>query len=990
MIMCLLIRLLLIFSSGSNGRRLSSKACIEVNDVRFDAIFQYLGQLSVTLLNIEEVLVNQSTLRRDFVNYRRTFDIVATKSNDFNVQASHQTKVRLLQQLHIQIEKEIIDGKIFRHFTDTILSASTQAPSGTATFCDHLSIYIKNGIQFYESENNPLKDDKKWLAINALMSIYFRISDKDERRLYKAASDAQKRVNILYVHLRGNCTICMDKFLSKHLPKSKLDRKSIEQLILSRENMIKISLSEKVSQISTRVNVWMLEFDECVKDTEEATSDLIDCLQRQAKVINEGLELAHQSTCLAKNHIHQHLISSKAMTKSNLIALCKLVSILKGIELLFARRKSELITILSRSTQYYSYHILDSLTATKKRLIAEVKKYSEKKLDVLSAIILASNCIHGPILTSERQILASLCFSISNLSMSEAEITKVFAGFKKIKTCAMVFRRLEDWTRCEFMFFTRSLFGIYYNHCATHELDSLFEFKYFFRSFTEFFPVIDNAFRYDETSKRTMMKNLQDEIMQQVKTEYIGKLCANLETKLRLQVHSELQLDDQNPFRKGGIDFLPLMAAEPFRLFDQTISIREEVENYLNQLAYNMSTIALHDWRTYESMLGLARHVYGMEFLLSQLPTQTLEQGLDVLEITRNIHIFVSRYLYNLGNQMFIEKSSENKHLNVLLIRHIANSIKTHGFGIINTAVNFTYQFLKRKLSSFSQFLFEDPIKSRLVKDLKHFRETKDGKFSYERADYLVKGVRKMGLTPEGYSFLDRFRILITEIGNALGFVRMLRSGALHCSSNAIAFVPDLDELGTVSFKNMVIEDGLGAECLHSAENLDLVLTTLNRNFSEATDYFSLLVQVFQSNLRNNTDSNHLRNFYIILPALTINYVENSILNKEKIVRKNKTDASFTDDGFPMGVAYILKLLDQHMDFDSLQWFSSVNDNINKEREAASGSRNSNATTFGPDKSQTKALTEKRLCVRQKEFDLLRYSLTSCRILFKATHESHD
>lgn len=62
-------------------------------------------------------------------------------------------------------------------------------------------------------------------------------------------------------------------------------------------------------------------------------------------------------------------------------------------------------------------------------------------------------------------------------------------------------------------------------------------------------------------------------------------------------------------------------------------------------------------------------------------------QGLDVLEIMRNIHIFVSKYLYNLNNQIFIEQSSNNKHLNTINIQHIANSIRTHGTGIMNTTV---------------------------------------------------------------------------------------------------------------------------------------------------------------------------------------------------------------------------------------------------------------------------------------------------------------
>ena len=95
------------------------------------------------------------------------------------------------------------------------------------------------------------------------------------------------------------------------------------------------------------------------------------------------------------------------------------------------------------------------------------------------------------------------------------------------------------------------------------------------------------------------------------------------------------------------------------------------------------------------------------------LPAQTLEQGLDVLEIMRNIHVFVSHYLYNLNHQIFVEARSQNKHLNTITIRHIANSIRTHGTGIMNTTVNFSYQFLKKKFGIFSQFLFDDQIKSR-------------------------------------------------------------------------------------------------------------------------------------------------------------------------------------------------------------------------------------------------------------------------------------
>jgi len=43
------------------------------------------------------------------------------------------------------------------------------------------------------------------------------------------------------------------------------------------------------------------------------------------------------------------------------------------------------------------------------------------------------------------------------------------------------------------------------------------------------------------------------------------------------------------------------------------------------------------------------------------LPSGTLEQGIDALEIMRNIHVFVSTYNYNINNQIFVEKDSNNK-----------------------------------------------------------------------------------------------------------------------------------------------------------------------------------------------------------------------------------------------------------------------------------------------------------------------------------------
>lgn len=57
-------------------------------------------------------------------------------------------------------------------------------------------------------------------------------------------------------------------------------------------------------------------------------------------------------------------------------------------------------------------------------------------------------------------------------------------------------------------------------------------------------------------------------------------------------------------------------------------------------------------------------------------------------------------------------------------------------------------------------------------------------------------------LAEDNLSYLDKFRQLISEIGNALGFVRMVRSAAMQQSAAAIQFVPDLAHIP--SFKDAV------------------------------------------------------------------------------------------------------------------------------------------------------------------------------------------
>jgi WASH complex subunit 7 len=88
-----------------------------------------------------------------------------------------------------------------------------------------------------------------------------------------------------------------------------------------------------------------------------------------------------------------------------------------------------------------------------------------------------------------------------------------------------------------------------------------------------------------------------------------------------------------------------------------------------------------------------------------------------------------------------------------------------------------------------------------------------------------------LGVTDSGLSFLDQFRILITQIGilfyffvcgalliplgNAMGYIRLIRSGGRNYVANAIKFVPDLQDI--VKFEELATKENLPAETVLAA-----------------------------------------------------------------------------------------------------------------------------------------------------------------------------
>ncbi|XP_049805094.1 WASH complex subunit 4 [Schistocerca nitens] len=953
---------------------------INATDIHFQDVFEHLGDLLLILVTLDEIISTQSTLHNHWSLFKRTIKSVHHDPTKFGVPPE---KLKTFEKMLCELENQLLTGKIFQRAVEQAFDDRKPSISKNTALAEEFDAYIRSTSAELEARQTEKLDSESallWVKTSALYVLNFHLFGSLDKKVFKQLWDFSKKVPA--ASLYGYVTWYPERFLLTHIPAmSKLyDKKAQQNLESLRLNYLQqktVGVVKDSHIFSLQVCCWMIQMEALLKSEHQNLK--IEDISHRCNVFLQGVQYACWINHIVKTVTNLHVSLSKPMTKTEVMALCRLIELLKGIQHTYHVHYTTTSETVNHIFQLLSYQALIIITNVKKGLVQD-KRYSEKHLDILSALVLAERVLHGCGTKDRRLVLRlAICAANQGHTFRDDSLASLVSIVYRLNVICELQERIAEVCNCSFMYWHRVILPIYFEHLYENKAD-LHRVVYMFCALHD---CIGAILKTKHNSSTDVLKHtFSEEVCGYLRKSIVVPLCHSIETDLRLHVHSHLKLEDSNPFNVGVKDNLSLLKVQPIRFMDYYIDIKGYVEHYLDETFYNLTTVALHDWKTYKEMRTLARNKFGLVTVEDHLPSQTLEQGLDVLEIMRNINEFVCQYLYNLNNQIFIQHSSSNKHLNTINIRHIANSIRTHGTGIMNTAVNFTYQFLRKKFFIFSQFMYDEHIKSRLIKDIRYFRENKnqlESKYPFDRAEKFNRGIRKLGLTADGQSYLDKFRTLISHIGNAMGYVQMIRSGGLHCCSNATSFIPDLDDV--LNFEDLCEEEGLSRECCEAAKRLDQVISNLTRNFAEGTEYFKLLVDVFAPTFRDPKNI-HLRNFFAIIPPLTINFIEHSITSKEKMSKKNKVGAAFTDDGFAMGIAYILKLLDQHAEFDSLHWFQSVRDKYSKDKAALTG-ENSVVSKDDEKLQQTMTLTAKRLDAYKQEFDLLYYTLSSARIFFQ-------
>ncbi|CAJ0581830.1 unnamed protein product, partial [Mesorhabditis spiculigera] len=809
--------------------------------------------------------------------------------------------------------------------------------------------------------------DKRQLTALTCLAVFYHIhfGGKD-KKVVKTLWNSHKK--IVTYHLVGDIVWLPCSFMLREIAElgGLVDKKSVQFVLGTKQQLFDDQSPAMINEahaFAGEAEQWLATFRLQLgvhgKNVERTATD---CL-KQADQVLRGARLCDSMVRLLKTVVHSDS-RERRLAKSDAIKIFEVVYSIKSLARFFAVHWSAIKEICQMAAHQYR---LNALLLIDK---ARANCRETGKMERLAAWNVAAEALLSTD-SRTRLLIAGVSFEMGvyKKTLRSVEATQLEQLMNRMDTLGRPRKLLHRVTDCSFLFWEWSLFDIYFDG-ITEQMPTRREIEGIFAALSDCAALAGKAAHLPE---RQLLARFQSHIYNAVQKGLLYAMCGDIENDLRVLIHKHLAVGEQDKLQPQKFVFYQELLKKPrLRLYDRVIDVKEFVERYLERTFYNLTVVALHDRHTYTRMAGLAESRYGLQLVDGHLPYFNLGQGLDVIAVVRNLGTFVTGYNYSLNQQIFIEKESTSRSLRTLTAQHAANSLRSHGTGVLNTAVNITYQLLRKKMGIVSQFLAEEHIRAQLQREVRHFEENAESlqrMYPVKRAEKFNRSIAQLGMEEEE-SYLDKFRQVVTQIGNALGLVRTLSTAAALVASQAKQSDVEEPEETRAEDPTTVTPDILGV--------VKELLTQVRDQTGKNRSYKTMLIDVFRTGFADETKYSHLENFFAVIPSLSVNYVEHMLTNRERLRKRSQQgkEITFTDDGFVMGIAYLTTVFGQWRQVSALNWFTSVLKRCKDEREKmASGDGES-------DSGGVRALRAQRLTSYEKEFKLLAYTLQSARIFY--------
>ena len=977
----------------------------------FGLAFDYLAKILSYFLAIDNVVSGNDYLRPHWNKYRSFVYQLKNNLSEFNMTEEQRKK---LDKFVKKVNAPIFENTCYIQCIHIIKEKSGQiSPSGQGIrplnqcklFLQHFNLYMNSRIKKINSNMDKLTETYEandLFQYLSLLGFYIKLFGKDsDKSILKLAWLSQKK--IANINIVGISYFNIKNFLEKFDEFKRgvsLDPPNVDKQIKANLTSLEKQLPFIINNYSKNLISWATKMDSIFSNSKDfapkfqGNPKLLETTSNKIKLIIEGLCTANYLRKKVSFILDSHFTLGIQLDKELINRLTIGIELIKVVEFEFSKLMNLIclnIPIFNRALLFPIQDILKKVAEKAQKKYKDGKSTNEQLYkDALSASSIFYTCTQS-VQSELRLVIEKLCFSTITAKemLDDNSYDTINENLWTIEILNQLTREITRCCDCSFLYLYQTIFQDAFENIYNDRPKRIY---YFIMALND----IENPFHYikfKENDGIDDIKRLRKVTIETFEKFFMKQLIEQLEKDLQIQVHSTF-IEGLDGAEYSETNLQSYLNIQPFRFFDIVFDVKRYMEEHLNKKFYQMTTLNLNNYQTYQRMRVLARNKYGLNLHEVYLPNQNLVTGKDILEVVRNLTSFAKGYTHNLHSQQFIEIVKDGSYINIIGVQQILTSLYTHGKGIINTIINTAFGYISKNVGTIIDIIRDDYIISMLREEHKFWEEQKANinyNYPLERGQNLRQKIiayndnKKNGIIPKCIR-------IITQIGNVVSLIRCIRTALMDYNSQNVNL---LTTYNTNEFSNLIDRISLSPDSDPSSKSSQIsqnmitntqnslidssklfckTISALKQTGENEINYLLLLVSAFSESI-NTEKIPYIDLFAFLLPPLIITFIDTAINAKDNLLKKNKSEecSYFSDDGFIMGMCYLLKLFMADKKFESLNWFPSVIQFYNNKK----GDKKTDKYTGGID-----TLNEREISSYKEQFELQYYTYTSASLLF--------
>jgi WASH complex subunit 7 len=977
----------------------------------FGLAFDYLAKILSYFLAIDNVVSGNDYLRPHWNKYRSFVYQLKNNLSEFNMTEEQRKK---LDKFVKKVNAPIFENTCYIQCIHIIKEKSGQiSPSGQGIkplnqcklFLQHFNLYMNSRIKKINSNMDKLTETYEandLFQYLSLLGFYIKLFGKDsDKSILKLAWLSQKK--IANINIVGISYFNIKNFLEKFDEFKRgvsLDPPNVDKQIKANLTSLEKQLPFIINNYSKNLISWATKMDSIFSNSKDfapkfqGNPKLLETTSNKIKLIIEGLCTANYLRKNVSFILDSHFSLGIQLNKELINQLTIGIELIKVVEFEFSKLMNLIclnIPIFNRALLFPIQDILKKVAEKAQKKYKDGKSTNEQLYkDALSASSIFYTCTQS-VQSELRLVIEKLCFSTITAKemLDDNSYDTINENLWTIEILNQLTREITRCCDCSFLYLYQTIFQNAFENIYNDRPKRIY---YFIMAVND----IENPLHYikfKENDGIDDIKRLRKVTIETFEKFFMKQLSEQLEKDLQIQVHSTF-IEGLDGAEYSETNLQSYLNIQPFRFFDIVFDVKRYMEEHLNKKFYQMTTLNLNNYQTYQRMRVLARNKYGLNLHEVYLPNQNLVTGKDILEVVRNLTSFAKGYTHNLHSQQFIEIVKDGSYINIIGVQQILTSLYTHGKGIINTIINTAFGYISKNVGTIIDIIRDDYIISMLREEHKFWEEQKANinyNYPLERGQNLRQKIiayndnKKNGIIPKCIR-------IITQIGNVVSLIRCIRTALMDYNSQNVNL---LTTYNTNEFSNLIDRISLSPDSDPSSKSSQIsqnmitntqnslidssklfckTISALKQTGENEINYLLLLVSAFSESI-NTEKIPYIDLFAFLLPPLIITFIDTAINAKDNLLKKNKSEecSYFSDDGFIMGMCYLLKLFMADKKFESLNWFPSVIQFYNNKK----GDKKTDKYTGGID-----TLNEREISSYKEQFELQYYTYTSASLLF--------